>query len=112
VEDLVGKKIGVQNGTSGDFLVDEDIEDTEPVRFNNGIEAALDLKNGNIDAVIIDNLPAQMIVESNPELMILDLKPADDEEYAIALRKGDEELQKVINEVLKEMRIAARSRNY
>ncbi|HZJ83338.1 MAG TPA: transporter substrate-binding domain-containing protein [Clostridia bacterium] len=101
-EDLKGKKIGVQNGTSGDFVAD-DIEDSEVVRYNNGIEAAMDLKNGNIDAVIIDNLPAQMLVDSNPGLIILEDKPDDDEEYALAVRKEDTDLQKLINEVLKEM---------
>lgn len=102
-EDLKGKKIGVQNGTSGDYLATDDIEGADVVRYNNGIEAALDLKNGNIDAVIIDNLPAEMLVDSNPGLIILDEKPADEEEYAFAIRKGDTELQGIINEVLKEM---------
>lgn len=105
LEDLEGKKIGVQNGTTGDFEADE-IPDAEVVRFNNGIEAALDLKNGNIDAVIIDNLPAQMLIEKNPELVIVEFeeKPFEDEEYAMAVRKGDTELQGIINEVLKEMK--------
>lgn len=103
VDDLVGKRIGVQNGTSGDFVADE-IEGAEVIRFNNGIEATLDLKNGKIDAVIIDNLPAQMLVESNPGLTILEEKPSEDEEYALAVRKNDTELQQVINEVLKEMK--------
>jgi len=105
VDDLVGKKIGVQNGTTGDFEA-SDIEDAEVIRFNNGIEAALDLNNGNIDAVIIDNLPAQMLVDRNPGLEILELdeKPFEDEEYAMAVRKGDTELQEVINEVLNELK--------
>ena len=64
----------------------------------------MDLKNGNIDAVIIDNLPAQLLAEKNPEVKILDEKPAENEEYALAVRKGDTELQKVINEVLSEMK--------
>ena len=103
VDDLVGKKIGVQNGTTGDFVA-EKIEDAEVARYNNAIEAVLDLKNGNIDAVIVDNLPAQILVQENPEAKILDAKPAEDEEYALAVRKGDTELQQIINEVLKEMK--------
>jgi len=103
VDDLKGKKIGVQNGTTGDFVA-EDIEDAEVARYNNGIEAVLDLKNGNIDAVIIDNYPAQVLVKENPEIKMLDIKPAEDEEYALAVRKGDTELQQIINEVLKEMK--------
>jgi len=56
--------------------------------------------------VIIDNLPAQILVESNPDLVILEFedKPFEDEEYAMAVRKEDTELQKVINEVLKELK--------
>ena len=74
------------------------------IRFNSGIEAALDLKNGNIDAVIIDDLPAQMLVESQGGLKLLDEKPSEDEEYALAVRLGDTELQQLINEVLKDMK--------
>ena len=46
----------------------------------------MDLSNGNIDAVIIDNLPAQILVESNPDLVILEFedKPFEDEEYAMS----------------------------
>lgn len=102
-DDLKGKKIGVQNGTTGDFVA-SDIENAEVARYNNGIEAVLDLKNGNIDAVVIDNLPAQMLVEENPEVKIVDMKLAEDEEYALAVRKGDTELQQIINEVLNEMK--------
>ena len=100
--DLTDKTIGVQSGTTGDFTAEEFTKDV--VRFNNGQEAAIDLKNGRLDAVIIDNLPAQMIAEQNPGLVVLEEKAADDEEYAMAVRKGDEDLQKVINEVLNELK--------
>jgi ABC-type amino acid transport substrate-binding protein len=100
--DLNGKTIGVQSGTTGDFTAEEYTEDI--VRFKNALEAAIDLKNGRLDAVIVDNLPAQMIVEQNPGLVILEEKAADDEEYAMAVRKADEDLQKVINEVLSELK--------
>lgn len=104
-KDLEGKKIGVQIDTTG-FYEAEEIEGAEVIQYNNGIEAVLDLSNGNIDAVIIDNLPAQILVESNPDLVILEFedKPFEDEEYAMAVRKEDTELQKVINEVLKELK--------
>ncbi|HHY81488.1 MAG TPA: transporter substrate-binding domain-containing protein [Clostridiales bacterium] len=100
--DLNGKTIGVQSGTTGDFAAEEFTEDI--VRFNNALEAAIDLKNGRLDAVIVDNLPAQMIVDENPGLVILDDKAADDEEYAIAVRKTATDLQKIINEVLAELK--------
>jgi len=103
--DLADKKIGVQNGTTGDFVAEALIEGGtgELIRYNNGLEAALELQNGQLDAIIIDNLPAQMIVNQNEGLKVLD-EPADvEEEYALAVRKGDQELQAIINEVLKEL---------
>jgi len=105
LESLKGKKVGVQTGTTGDLFVVTPVVGEENVfRYNNGVEAVLDLKNGNLDAVVIDNLPAQMLVEQNPGLKILDEKAAEEEEYAIAVRKGDEEFVKIINEVLAEMK--------
>ncbi|MGI6569488.1 MAG: transporter substrate-binding domain-containing protein [Caldicoprobacterales bacterium] len=100
--DLEGKTIGVQSGTTGDFTAEEYTEDI--VRFNNALEASIDLKNGRLDAVIIDNLPAQMIVSENPGLVLLDEKAAEDEEYALAVRKEAVDLQKVINEVIAELK--------
>ena len=101
-KDLHDKAIGVQKGTTGAIVAEEDYT-KNVVRFNNGPEAAIDLKNGRLDAVLIDNLPAQMIAEQNPGLVVLDEKAADDEEYAMAVRKTDKDLQKVINEVLSEL---------
>ena len=106
-KDLKGKAIGVQKGTTGAIVAEEDYT-KNVVRFNNGPEAAIDLKNGRLDAVLIDNLPAQMIAEQNPGLVVLDEKAADDEEYAMAVRKSDKDLQKVINEVLSELQSSSR----
>lgn len=103
VDDLEGKKIGVQTGTTGDILATKKIEDADVQRYNNGLEAVLDLKNGNLDAVIIDILPAQMLVAENDGVKILDERAGDEESYVIAVRKDDEELIEIINEVLDEM---------
>ena len=102
VADLEGKTIGVQSGTTGDFTAEEFT--TDVVRFNNALEAAIDLNNGRLDAVIVDDLPAQMIVEENDGLVVLDEKAADDEEYALAVRKEAEDLKALINEVLSELK--------
>jgi ABC-type amino acid transport substrate-binding protein len=59
-----------------------------------------------LDAVIVDDLPAQMIVDQNEGLVVLDDKAADDEEYALAVRKEGTDLQAVINEVLAELKPA------
>ena len=79
-EDLNGLKIGVQSGTTGQTWCEENT-DSEVITFKSGMDAALDLKNGAIDAVVIDELPAQRIVEQNDDLKILDLRFTK-EEYA------------------------------
>lgn len=61
-EDLNGLKVGVQGGTTGESWVQENCPDAEVASFKSGMDAALDLKNGGIDAVVIDELPASQIV--------------------------------------------------
>jgi len=98
--DLVGKKIAVQEGTTGD-LIASDIEGTEVVRFKKATDAAMELKNGRVDCVIIDEMPAKKIVERNEDMTILDFPPTEEiETYAIAVRKGDAELLASINDTL------------
>jgi ABC-type amino acid transport substrate-binding protein len=99
--DLEGKTIGAQAGTTGDFTAEEYTEDI--IRFNNALEAAIDLNNGRLDAVIVDNVPAQIIVSQNEGLVMLDEKAAEDEAYALAVRKEATDLQEVINEVIAEL---------
>lgn len=101
-EDLVGKKIAVQNGTTGQKIA-EGIENSKVDRMNSGLDAALKVKNGSADAVILDKLPATAIVEKNPDLKILNLE-FEKEEYAIAVKKGNKELLDSINATLKEIK--------
>ena len=68
--DLKGKKIGVQKGTTGWFLVDEAIKsgvlkDTgaEVITYDSGAVAYTALKAGKCDAVVIDKLPANKLVK-------------------------------------------------
>ena len=104
--DLAGKRIGVQSGTTGELYVQENVEGAKISSFKSGIDAALDLKSGAIDAVVLDELPAKQIVARNPELKIIrDQSFADNKEaYAIAVKKGNTELLSAINEVIAEMK--------
>lgn len=101
-EDLNGLKIGVQSGTTGQTWCEENT-DSDVITFKSGMDAALDLKNGAIDAVVIDELPAKRIVEQNSDLKILDLRFTK-EEYAIAVKKGNTELLDSINKTIAEMK--------
>jgi len=101
VDDLNGLTIGVQNGTTGDFVA-EDLTD-KLMRYNTVVEAMQDLKNGNIDCVIADDLPSQAVVSQTEGLKILDITPSDEETYGFAVKTGEEELLAAINEVLADM---------
>ena len=103
-DDLAGATIGVQLGTTGDLDASEYEKDGSTVeRYNKGSEAVQALKAGQIDCVIIDSQPAQKFVENNDDLKILD-EPFEQEEYAICLKKGNDELLDKINGALKELK--------
>lgn len=106
VADLNDKKIGVQSGTTGEYWVQDNVEGVQLSSFKTGIDAALDLKNGAIDAVVLDELPAKEIVARNPDLVIVrDQTFADNkEEYAIAVKKGNTELLNSINKTIETMK--------
>ncbi|WP_097002982.1 basic amino acid ABC transporter substrate-binding protein [Lacrimispora amygdalina] len=100
--DLDGKKIGVQTGTTGDIYAG-DIKDAEINRYNKGMEAVMALTQGKIDAVVIDREPAKVFVKENAGLKILD-EAFTEEEYAIAVKKGNTELLDKMNAAIKELK--------
>lgn len=103
-DDLSGKVIGVQLGTTGDIAAsEEEIGAKEVKRFSKGSEAIQALKADQVDCVIIDSQPAQKFVEKNDDLKILDEEFVA-EEYAICLKKGNTELLDKMNGALKEMK--------
>lgn len=105
-EDLEGKVIGCQLGTTGDFLI-EDIEGAEAHQYNKGVQAVEDLVNGRLDAVIIDRNPAEVFTANYPD-KIRNLEGEDfgfeTEQYAIAMPKGDKALADAINKAIKELK--------
>ncbi|MFV0243086.1 MAG: basic amino acid ABC transporter substrate-binding protein [Lacrimispora sphenoides] len=101
-DDLTGKKIGVQTGTTGDIYAD-DIENAVVNRYNKGMEAVMALTQDKIDAVIIDREPAKVFVKENAGLVILD-EAFTEEEYAIAVKKDNKELLDKINGAIKELK--------
>ncbi len=105
-EDMAGKKIGVQLGTTGDTLVTDEFEkdgSTTVERYKKGADAVQSLKQGKIDCVVIDSEPAKAFVEQNSDLKTLDTEYTD-EEYAIAIAKDNSELKEKINGALAELK--------
>lgn len=104
VDDLPGKTIGVQLGTTGDiYASDYEAEGSTIERYNKGNDAVQALKQGKIDCVIIDSQPALAFVEKNPELMILEEEFAI-EEYAMCVAKENSDLTAAINGALAELK--------
>ena len=111
-EDLAGKEIGVQNGTTSDLLVEELIANgkmagAKLTPYNTPALAASSI--GKIDAVVTDKLTAEIIFNNNSGLKVFPLinqdgtPVAEIEKYGICVAKGTEELLAVINEVVQEL---------
>ena len=103
-DDLAGKIIGVQLGTTGDiYASDYEAEGSTIERYNKGFEAVQAMIQGKIDAVVIDVEPAKVFVSQNEGIKILD-EALTVEEYAIAVKKGNTELLDQINGALAELK--------
>lgn len=102
VDDLAGKTIGTQRGTTGYIYCTDDFGEDSVVAYDNGLTAVQALNNGQVDAVVIDNAPAKEFVAANTGLKILDTAYAQ-EDYAIGVAKGNTALLDAINGALKEL---------
>lgn len=103
VDDLAGKKIGVQLTTTGDIYSKEDFGEENVEEYNKGADAVMALKQGKIDAVIIDNEPAKSFVEANEGLKLLDTEYVT-EDYAAVLNKDNTELLDAVNGALAQLK--------
>ncbi len=102
LDDLKGKKIGVQLSTTGDIYATEEFGADYVTQYNKATDCVLGLTKGDIDAVIIDNAPAEVFVQENEGLALLET-PYAEEEYAIAVKKGDKELLDKLDSAIKEL---------
>ena len=100
-EDLNGKILGVQMGTTGDSPASE-IEGAQVERFNKYFEAIQSVLQGKIDAVIIDSAPAKAFAEKDENLVILD-EALSSEDYAMAINKDNTELLDKVNAAIAEL---------
>ena len=103
VDDLAGKKIGTQRGTTGYLYCSDDFGDENVVAYDNGLTAVQMLNNGQVDCVVIDNAPAKEFIAANPGLKLLDTAYVE-ESYAIGVGKGNTELKDAINTALEELK--------
>ena len=101
-EDLKGVKIAVQLGTTGDGAAVEIAGQDNVRQFTSAMDAVVELMNGKVECVVIDEQPAIQFAKKNPELMLV--RPQfDDEFYGVAVKKGNAELLAKVNEALAEI---------
>ena len=108
IDDMQGKMIGVQRGTTGYLYCSDTVENggfgAENVTpYPDGLTAVQALMNGQVDCVVIDNAPAQEFVTANPGLKILDTEYAN-EDYAIGVAKGNTQLLDALNTAIAELK--------
>ena len=102
-DDLAGKKIGTQRGTTGYIYCTDDFGEDSVVAYDNGLTAVQALNNGQVDAVVIDNAPAKEYVAANPGLKVLETSYAE-EDYAIGMSKDNTALVEAVNAALEELK--------
>lgn len=108
-EELDGLTIGVQAGTTGLYVAEDlqaqysSVEISSVKSFN---QAVLDLVNGKVDAVIIDEVPGEAFVSNYPDDIKLvegSVFEFDVEQYGIAMPQDDEILVEAVNSALADM---------
>lgn len=103
IDDLQGKMIGVQSGTTGDIYCTDDYGQEHVKQYDSGALAVAALMNGQVDCVVIDNEPAKNFVKANAGLKILDTEYTV-EDYAAAIAKDNQELLDAFNKALAELK--------
>ena len=102
IADLVGKKIGVQLGTTGDIYA-SDIEGATIEQYNKAFEAVQALSQGKIDAVMVDVQVAKALATNNDAVTVLE-EPFTVEEYALCISKDKSDLTKAMNTAIAELK--------
>ena len=110
LDDLNGKTVGVQLGTTGDLMMSEEVGKADGLnlagveQYSKAADAVQALLTNKIDAVCIDDQVAKNFVAANPdELTMLDTAFAE-ESYAIAVSKDNPELTETLNGAIAELK--------
>ena len=98
-DDLAGKNIAVQESTTAHIYAQEELG-IEPLAFKNANECATAVMGGKADAAILDKVPAQTLAMANPDALETVEQLLTEEEMAMGVAKGNEDLLEVVNSVL------------
>lgn len=106
LDDLKGKTIAVQNGsTAQEILAKSDLAaDITVNELATNVEALNQLEMGMCDAVFLDSVVAKYEINTSKKAFTIMEEGLEEEEYAIGFRKGDQALCDKVEEVLSEMK--------
>ena len=102
IDDIYNKKIAVQLGSVADTYVTKTYKNASIVRQKKYLAAIQDLKDGKVDCVVMDELPAKEILNNNSGLVILEGELTHDS-YGMIVNKDNKELLASINKVLERL---------
>lgn len=102
VDDLPGKRVGVQLGTTGEMMAQR-LEGTEVFSYDNIGAAFIDMANGNLDAVVNDYPTTQAYIHTHATAKTVG-EILSREKYGIAVRKGETALLAAVDSALVEIR--------
>ena len=100
---IENKKIAVQLGSIADTFVTDEYPNAKIIRQKKYLAAIQDLKDGKVDLVVMDELPAKRILNENQDLKILD-EPLTIDSYGIIVDKGNKKLLNKINKVINRLK--------
>lgn len=105
VDSLAGKKVGAQKGSIQEPIVKDQIPEANMVSIAKVPTMVNEVKEGTLDAMVIETTVAQSYIDQNPDLQLADITLEHDDEnaFAITIPKGATELQKELNSILKEL---------
>lgn len=106
ISDINGKKVAVQLGSVADVALSDtssgEYKNITLIRQKKFLSGLLDVKNGNADCLVMDELPAKELVNNNKGVKILDGYLFVDS-YGMAVKKGNTELLETVNKVLQRL---------
>ncbi|MBR1987354.1 MAG: transporter substrate-binding domain-containing protein [Mogibacterium sp.] len=116
MDDLAGKMIGTHLGTTGDFLVSDEVESgvlagsgAQNNQYKALPDAAEELKSGTLSAIVCDSVLAENLVTANGDalkcfpVVYADGTEAEVENIGAAMAQGDDEFTAKINEIIQEL---------
>ncbi len=107
--DLNNTKVAVQLGSVADTFITEEYPNVVLVREKKFLAAMQDLKDGKVDAVVMDELPAQKLMTSNMRMLSEALTT---DSYGMIVRKGNDDLLASINDVIAELKASGEIDKY